>query len=85
MHKQLEQLVTKLPSFFNKDLDFRDRDAPMKFSFALDSRMEGKDFIIKDCKVMNSKKLPLWLVVKSNCETYDLDHINAESGNDPVH
>jgi phosphatidylinositol-4,5-bisphosphate 3-kinase len=43
----------------------------MKFSFALDLRMEGKDFIINECKVMDSKKLPLWLMVNSNCETYD--------------
>jgi len=27
---------------------------------------------------MNSKKLPLWLVVKSNCETYDEDKIEKQ-------
>ena len=27
---------------------------------------------------MNSKKLPLWLVVKSNCETYDEDRIEKQ-------
>jgi phosphatidylinositol-4,5-bisphosphate 3-kinase len=36
------------------------------FSFALDSRMEANKFYLEDCKVMNSKKLPLWLAVKSS-------------------
>jgi hypothetical protein len=28
--------------------------------------MEANKFYLKDCKVMNSKKLPLWLAVKSS-------------------
>lgn len=40
---------------------------PKPFSFALDSRMEAASFSIKDCKVMDSKKVPLWLAVLPNC------------------
>lgn len=36
---------------------------PKPFSFALDSRMEASNFSIEDCKVMDSKKVPLWLAV----------------------
>lgn len=44
---------------------------PKPFSFALDSRMEAKEFSIEECKVMDSKKVPLWLAVKPNCENED--------------
>ena len=69
MQEWLIHLQLKIPHLFNKLLD--QQVDPIRFSFALDSRMEGREFVIGDCKVMNSKKLPLWLVVKSNCETYD--------------
>ena len=32
-----------------------------KFSFALDSRIQVKDFYHDKCKILDSKKLPLWL------------------------
>ena len=43
------------------------------FSFALDSRIEIIDFILEKCKVMDSKKKPLWLSMKS---AYEEDDIN---------
>jgi hypothetical protein len=30
--------------------------------------MEAKEFSVEECKVMDSKKVPLWLSVKPNCE-----------------
>jgi len=42
-------------------------------SFSLDSRMEAKDFVLKSCKVLDSKKLPLWLVMSSASTLPDED------------
>ena len=38
---------------------------PPVFSFALDSRLEVTDFRMQKCKILDSKKLPLWLVADS--------------------
>lgn len=46
---------------------------PKPFSFALDSRMEAASFSLPECKVMDSKKVPLWLAVIPN-------GIDAEEG-----
>jgi hypothetical protein len=31
------------------------------FLFAIDARMSAKDFTLEKCKILDSKKLPLWL------------------------
>ena len=43
--------------------------------------MEAKEFIISECKVMNSKKQPLWLTMKSNCEE---EEIHLKIHNNPI-
>lgn len=53
-----QNLRDELPKLFAK--------LPKPFSFALDSRMEAASYSIEDCKVMDSKKLPLWLAVIPN-------------------
>ncbi|CAD8088033.1 unnamed protein product [Paramecium primaurelia] len=40
---------------------------PKPFSFALDSRMEAQSIQYDKCKVMDSKKMPLWLAVIPKC------------------
>lgn len=39
---------------------------PESFCLAIDSRWEVEDFIVEKCSVMNSKKLPLWLVCSNS-------------------
>ncbi|EGR27401.1 phosphatidylinositol- -diphosphate 3-kinase, putative [Ichthyophthirius multifiliis] len=36
-------------------------DLPQKFTFALDSRVQVKNFKVEKCKCMDSKKVPLWI------------------------
>jgi len=54
---------------------------PHPFSFALDARMEAQDFKPEKCKVLDSKKLPLWLVLTPSEEEEDIfaDGSNADA------
>lgn len=38
---------------------------PAKFQHALDPRMSSKDFLYEKCKILQSKKQPLWLTLSS--------------------
>ena len=51
MREQLSQLNSRLNS--------------KKFAFAIDPKRECRRFIVDKCKVMSSKKLPLWLVLEN--------------------
>ncbi|CAD8121098.1 unnamed protein product [Paramecium sonneborni] len=44
------------------------------FQFAIDPRMSASEMIYDKCKILDSKKLPLWLVMKS-AETRDVTQI----------
>lgn len=42
------------------------KNIPESFCMAIDSRWEVEDFLLDKCHVMNSKKLPLWLVCSNS-------------------
>jgi phosphatidylinositol-4,5-bisphosphate 3-kinase len=45
-----------------KDKFFRNKN----LKFALDARLEAQDFDYEKCKVIDSKKLPIWLEMKNS-------------------
>lgn len=53
-------LLKKLYLFFIRQIDF-----PARFQLPLFTNVECKGLIIEKCKVMTSKKLPLWLVFEN--------------------
>ncbi|CAD8171964.1 unnamed protein product [Paramecium pentaurelia] len=61
-----------------KEMKNKLQDARQKFSktfqFAIDPRMSASELIYEKCKILDSKKLPLWLVMKS-AETRDVSQI----------
>ena len=54
-HQKLKSLMEKERKKF-----------PNHFSLAIDQRVQVSDLILEKCKVLDSKKLPLWLVMKNS-------------------
>jgi hypothetical protein len=55
---------------------------PPKFKLPLSPRMEVKGVVIDKCKVMSSKKLPLWLVFENADDTGKPIYIMFKAGDD---
>lgn len=55
---------------------------PNTFSLCLDPRIECKGIRVEKCKVMSSKKLPLWLVFANSCSEGDDFYTIFKSGDD---
>jgi hypothetical protein len=55
---------------------------PPKFKLPLSPRIEVRGIVIEKCKVMDSKKLPLWLVFENNDPTGDPLYVIFKSGDD---
>jgi hypothetical protein len=55
---------------------------PPKFKLPLSTRVDLKGILIDKCKVMNSKKLPLWLVFENADRTGDPVYVIFKAGDD---
>jgi DNA-binding protein H-NS len=55
---------------------------PPKFKLPLSTRIDAKGIIIEKCKVMNSKKLPLWLVFENSDKTGEPIYVIFKAGDD---
>ena len=58
------------------------RELPQNLSFSLDSRMKVKGFIAEECKTMDSKKVPLWIVGENAQDTGDKILVIFKVGDD---
>lgn len=58
-------------AFYYSELPRVESRLTKPFSFALDSRLEAKEFYVDECKIMNSKKLPLRLSMKASGQDDD--------------
>ncbi|KAL9652739.1 hypothetical protein ABK040_010773 [Willaertia magna] len=60
----------------------RELKHPPKFKLPLSPRMEVKGLIVEKCRVMSSKKKPLWLVFQNADETGDPIQVMFKAGDD---
>mgnify|MGYP003913386595 CR=1 FL=1 len=51
-------------NLFNSQMKYFRNDSDKYFQFAIDPRMACKGFIENKCRILDSKKLPLWLRMK---------------------
>lgn len=57
--------ATRLYKTQDRLSQMKQKDLPEEFSLPIDPRMKGCDFVAEDCRIMDSKKLPLLLVIKN--------------------